>query len=121
MAPLVKALEAHLTIDARVCVTGQHRQMLDQVLSLFEITPDYDLDIMQPGQTLSGITSHILLKLEPVLQQYSRIWCSFTETPPRRWQQPWRPIIKKLQWGMWKRACEQAIFTPLGPRKPTAV
>jgi UDP-N-acetylglucosamine 2-epimerase (non-hydrolysing) len=71
MAPLVKALEAHPTIDARVCVTGQHRQMLDQVLSLFEITPDYDLDIMQPGQTLSGITSHILLKLEPVLQQYS--------------------------------------------------
>ena len=71
MAPLVKALEAHPTIDARVCVTGQHRQMLDQVLSLFEITPDYDLDIMQPRQTLSSITSQILLKLEPVLQDFS--------------------------------------------------
>lgn len=71
MAPLVKALEAHPDIDARVCVTGQHRQMLDQVLSLFDIAPDYDLDIMQPQQTLSSITSQILLKLEPVLQQFS--------------------------------------------------
>ena len=71
MAPLVKALEAHPGIDARVCVTGQHRQMLDQVLSLFDIVPDYDLDIMQPQQTLSSITSQILLKLEPVLQDFS--------------------------------------------------
>lgn len=71
MAPLVKALEAHPGIDARVCVTGQHRQMLDQVLSLFDITPDYDLNIMQPQQTLSSITSQILLKLEPVLQDFS--------------------------------------------------
>lgn len=71
MAPLVKALEKHPEIEAKVCVTGQHRQMLDQVLSLFDIAPDYDLDIMQPQQTLSTITSHILLKMEPVLQQYS--------------------------------------------------
>lgn len=71
MAPLVKTLAAHPRIEARVCVTGQHRQMLDQVLSLFDITPDYDLDIMQPQQTLSSVTSHILLKLEPVLRQYS--------------------------------------------------
>jgi UDP-N-acetylglucosamine 2-epimerase (non-hydrolysing) len=71
MAPLVKALAAHPGIDARVCVTGQHRQMLDQVLSLFDIAPDYDLDIMQPQQTLSSITSQILLKLEPVLQDFS--------------------------------------------------
>ena len=71
MAPLVKALEAQPRLDARVCVTGQHRQMLDQVLSLFDIAPDYDLDIMQPRQTLSSITSQILLKLEPVLQDFS--------------------------------------------------
>lgn len=71
MAPLVKVLGAHPTIDAKVCVTGQHRQMLDQVLSLFDITPDYDLNIMQPQQTLSSITSQILLKLEPVLQDFS--------------------------------------------------
>ena len=53
-----------------VCVTGQHRKMLDQVLELFEIRPDYDLDIMKPGQTLSGITSEILLRIEPVLAEF---------------------------------------------------
>jgi len=49
MAPVVKALAADATIDARLCVTAQHRQMLDQVLDLFRITPNYDLDLMTPG------------------------------------------------------------------------
>ena len=70
MAPLVKALAGKANIDSRVCVTAQHRQMLDQVLELFEITPDYDLNIMKPGQTLSGITSEILTRIEPVLMEY---------------------------------------------------
>lgn len=70
MAPLVKALAAEAGIEARVCVTAQHRQMLDQVLELFEITPDYDLNIMKPGQTLSGITSEILTRIEPVLVEF---------------------------------------------------
>ncbi len=70
MAPLVKALAGKTSIDSRVCVTAQHRQMLDQVLELFEITPDYDLNIMKPGQTLSGITSEILTRLEPVLTEF---------------------------------------------------
>jgi UDP-N-acetylglucosamine 2-epimerase (non-hydrolysing) len=70
MAPLVKALERHEGIDAKVCVTAQHRQMLDQVLDLFEIRPDYDLNIMKPGQTLPGITSEILTRIEPVLKEY---------------------------------------------------
>jgi UDP-N-acetylglucosamine 2-epimerase (non-hydrolysing) len=70
MAPLVKALEAADGIEARVCVSAQHRQMLDQVLELFSITPDYDLEIMKPGQTLSGITSEILTRIEPVLQDF---------------------------------------------------
>ena len=68
MAPLVKQLEATPGIVSRVCVTAQHRQMLDQVLELFAIQPDYDLDIMKPGQTLSGITSEILNRIEPVLK-----------------------------------------------------
>lgn len=71
MAPLVRVLREHPTIDARVCVTAQHRQMLDQVLDLFEIEPHYDLDIMKPGQTLSGITSEILIRIEPILKEYS--------------------------------------------------
>lgn len=70
MAPLVKALANSANIESRVCVTAQHRQMLDQVLELFEITPDYDLNIMKPGQTLFGITSEILTRIEPVLKEF---------------------------------------------------
>ncbi len=69
MAPLVKTLQAHPDIDSYVCVTAQHREMLDQVLKLFEIQPDYDLDIMQSAQGLSHITSEVLLRLEPVLKE----------------------------------------------------
>jgi UDP-N-acetylglucosamine 2-epimerase (non-hydrolysing) len=70
MAPLVQQLAATANIESKVCVTAQHRQMLDQVLELFTIKPDYDLDIMKPGQTLSGITSEILNRLEPVLSDF---------------------------------------------------
>jgi UDP-N-acetylglucosamine 2-epimerase (non-hydrolysing) len=70
MAPLVKALErAGEQIHSRVCVTAQHRQMLDQVLELFEITPDYDLDIMEPRQTLTGVTMKALAGLQDVIQK----------------------------------------------------
>ncbi len=67
MAPVVKALKQNPTLRVQVCVTAQHRQMLDQVLSLFEIVPDFDLDIMKAGQTLADITSAILTKLTPIL------------------------------------------------------
>ena len=70
MAPLVHALAKKSEIDAKVCVTAQHREMLDQVLSLFEITPDYDLNIMQPGQSLSQVTSSILSGMEAVLTEF---------------------------------------------------
>lgn len=69
MAPLVQALCVHPDIEARVCVTAQHREMLDQVLQLFEIEPDYDLNIMQPGQTLNDITCNILKGMASVLQE----------------------------------------------------
>ncbi|KTE26277.1 MULTISPECIES: UDP-N-acetylglucosamine 2-epimerase (non-hydrolyzing) [unclassified Sphingopyxis] len=70
MAPVVQALAADPAIDARVCVTAQHRQMLDQVLELFSIRPEYDLDIMRPGQGLYDITSNVLLELRPVLEAF---------------------------------------------------
>lgn len=69
MAPLVKELEKNTDIDNIVCVTAQHRQMLDQVLDLFEITPDYDLDIMKQRQTLTGVTTRVLEGLDEVLDQ----------------------------------------------------
>lgn len=67
MAPLVQALAQDSYFEARVCVTAQHREMLDQVLALFSIEPDYDLNIMKPGQGLTEITCRILEGLEPVL------------------------------------------------------
>ena len=70
MAPLVKALNAAEGIDAKVCVTAQHREMLDQVLELFEIVPDYDLNIMKPGQSLYDVTTNILLGLKPILEEF---------------------------------------------------
>ncbi|MFU7527150.1 non-hydrolyzing UDP-N-acetylglucosamine 2-epimerase [Qipengyuania sp. ASV99] len=68
MAPVVKALQADTRFEARVCVTAQHRQMLDQVLALFEIVPDHDLDLMRPGQGLYEITGGVLTGLKPVLE-----------------------------------------------------
>lgn len=70
MAPLVHALANDERFDAKVCVTAQHREMLDQVLELFEITPDYDLNLMKAGQTLNDVTAGILLKLKPVLEEF---------------------------------------------------
>ena len=69
MAPLVKELEADPRFQSIVVVTAQHREMLDQVLEVFAIEPDYDLDIMTLGQTLTGITTKVLLELEPILHQ----------------------------------------------------
>lgn len=69
MSPLVKALKAESeTFQTLVCVTGQHRQMLDQVLSLFEIEPDYDLNIMKNGQDLYDVTARVLVGMREVLQ-----------------------------------------------------
>lgn len=70
MAPLVKALETDAFFNAKVAVTAQHREMLDQVLDLFEITPDYDLNLMKPGQDLYDITSKVLLGLRDVLKEF---------------------------------------------------
>lgn len=70
MAPLVKELENHSDIfNTKVCVTGQHREMLDQVLSLFGIVPDYDLNVMQPGQDLYSVTVRILDSMKGVLEK----------------------------------------------------
>lgn len=66
MAPLVKELERREEIESRVCVTAQHREMLDQVLEIFNVKPDFDLDIMKERQSLSGITTRILTGIEEV-------------------------------------------------------
>ncbi|MFD0863136.1 non-hydrolyzing UDP-N-acetylglucosamine 2-epimerase [Sungkyunkwania multivorans] len=71
MAPLVKAFQKqHEHFETKVCITAQHREMLDQVLSFFEITPDYDLDLMKPNQNLYGLTADIITGLKPVLEDF---------------------------------------------------
>jgi UDP-N-acetylglucosamine 2-epimerase (non-hydrolysing) len=71
MAPLVKAFENDLTIEAKVCVTAQHREMLDQVLDMFDIVPDYDLNLMNPGQDLYDITVNVLVGMKNVLSEFN--------------------------------------------------
>lgn len=70
MAPVVKALSAAEDMESIVCVTAQHRDMLDQVLSIFDITPDEDLDLMKPGQTLHGLTARVLIGMQAVLEKH---------------------------------------------------
>lgn len=70
MAPLIRALQENSAFDSRVCVTGQHREMLDQVLILFGISPDYDLDLMKTGQNLASITTSVLTGINAVFDDF---------------------------------------------------
>ena len=70
MAPVVTALATRPEIELKVCITAQHRQMLDQVIQLFAITPDFDLDLMQPGQSLTQLTCRILTGMETVFEEF---------------------------------------------------
>jgi UDP-N-acetylglucosamine 2-epimerase (non-hydrolysing) len=74
MAPVVKALAGTPQVESLVCVTAQHRQMLDQVLELFNIQPDVDLNLMQPDQSLASLTAEIFIHLDPVLEQVKPDW-----------------------------------------------
>ncbi len=74
MAPVVQALSRTAGIDSMVCVTAQHRQMLDQVLGLFDIHPDVDLNLMQPDQSLASLTAEIFIHIDPVLASMKPDW-----------------------------------------------
>ncbi len=74
MAPIVRLLRQKEGIEARVCVTAQHRQMLDQALELFDIKPEYDLDLMREGQSLAQISARIFTHLEPILEEFKPDW-----------------------------------------------
>jgi UDP-N-acetylglucosamine 2-epimerase (non-hydrolysing) len=74
MAPVIMALQKCPEIDTRVCITAQHREMLDQVLSLFDIHPDIDLDLMRPNQSLAELTAGIFTHLDPVLKAEQPDW-----------------------------------------------
>jgi UDP-N-acetylglucosamine 2-epimerase (non-hydrolysing) len=74
MAPIVKLLAQTAGVESRVCVTAQHRQMLDQVLNLFEIKPEYDLDLMRDDQSLAQLSANIFTHLDPVLEDFKPDW-----------------------------------------------
>ena len=74
MAPVVHALKDHPGIESLVCVTAQHREMLDQILNLFGIQPDFDLNLMKPNQSLANLTAGIFTGLDPILKQVKPDW-----------------------------------------------
>ena len=74
MAPVIKRLAQTPGIESRVCNTAQHRQMIDQVLDLFEIKPEYDLDLMRDGQTMANISAGIFTHLDPILGEFNPDW-----------------------------------------------
>jgi UDP-N-acetylglucosamine 2-epimerase (non-hydrolysing) len=74
MAPIVRLLTQTAGIESRVCVTAQHRQMLDQVLELFEIKPEYDLDLMREGQSIAQVSAGIFTHLDPILVEFKPDW-----------------------------------------------
>jgi len=86
MAPLVKALKDEPSIRSLVCVTGQHREMLNQVLQLFGIVPDFDLSLMMSNQTLNTLSARALGALDAVLEELRPTGCWCTAIPPRQWR-----------------------------------
>ena len=79
MAPLVKEFQKHTKFfETKVCVTAQHREMLDQVLKFFDIKPDYDLNLMKPGQNLYSLTASIIESLKPILEKFNPRFCFCT-------------------------------------------
>lgn len=74
MAPVVRELAGRANIESKICVTAQHREMLDQVLELFEISPDIDLNLMRPNQSLAELTARVFTHLDPVLEKLQPDW-----------------------------------------------
>ncbi len=74
LAPVIKALQSHPEIESSICITAQHREMLDQVLQVFDIHPDFDLDLMRPDQTLAELTAALFTHLDPVLKEKKPDW-----------------------------------------------
>ena len=71
MAPVVKEFKDNINFNTKVCVTAQHREMLDQVLEFFDIKADYDLDLMKPNQNLHNLTAEIILALKTILEKFA--------------------------------------------------
>ena len=115
MAPLVKAMEKAEDLEPLVVVTAQHREMLDQVLALFDVTPSYDLNLMKQNQTLMDITVGVLRGIERIV-----ILCWCTGTRRRRLRVRWRAFISRCRLVMWRLDFAAEICIRRFRRKRTA-
>ena len=117
MCPLVNELKARTDeFETVVTVTGQHREMLDQVLRVFDVTPDHDLAIMKPGQTLFDVTCDVLLKLRAVLEgERPDVVLVHGDTTRRS-----RAFTFRFPWATSRPACARTTSTAPGRRSSTA-
>lgn len=110
MCPLVNELKTRKSIEAIVCVTGQHRQMLDQVLSTFHVVPEYDLSIMKQRQTLFDITTGILEKIKYVLEEVHPDVVLVHGDTSTTFVTALACFIFRFLLGMWRRGCAHITF-----------
>ena len=111
MVPVVRQL-ALSGVDSIVCVTAQHREMLDGVLAFFDVIPDIDLDLMQEGQTLTSLTSRVLTAVGDVLIRLNNLTLSSCRVIRQRlWDRQWPHSTDKSRSVTWRRTCGQAIST----------
>ena len=119
--PLVKELKSRPSdFDVSVCVTGQHREMLDQVLRTFGIVPDYDLAVMKPGQTLFGVTCGVMLGINRFSSGSFQTWRSSMATQPPRLLRRSRASTSASPSVTSRQDSERGTYTLPGPRSSTA-
>ena len=121
MCPLVNELKARKEeFETVVTVTGQHREMLDQVLRVFDVTPDHDLAIMKPGQTLFDVTCDVLLSSRQFSRTRSPTWSWSTGTPRPASPLHLRASTCRSPWATSRPACARTTSTAPGRRSSTA-
>ncbi len=119
MAPVVRALSQHKDISSRVCVTGQHREMLDQVMATFALKADYDLDIMQPGQALGDVLARVSRGLGPVFNEFQPDYVLVQGDTVSSTAAAVAASTAASPSAMSRLACAPATSGALGRKKPT--
>lgn len=117
MAPIVQQLRQTPGVELLVCVTAQHREMLDQVLKLFDITPDVDLDLMQPDQSLAQITAAIFNRLDPVIKDLKPDWILTQGDTTTVMATALLAYYNRVNSGMSRRDCAPVTSSNPSPRR----
>lgn len=117
MAPVVKELLCHSEFDTKVCLTAQHRDMLDQVVDLFHLPVDYDLDVMKSGQSLYDITSRVLMGLRDVFAKEKPDYVLVHGDTTTTFTAALAAFFNKFLWRMWKPVFGRIIWRRLSRRR----